>query len=156
MRQMQDLGHQVIFLIGDFTTMIGDPSGRNEMRPPLSREQIEENAKTYHAQASKVLDPARTEIRYNSEWSEPLGAAGMIKLAAKYTVARMLEREDFAKRYAAAAADRRARTAVPADAGLRLGRAEVRHRARRHRPEVQPAGRPRAAARTTGRSRSAS
>ena len=101
MRQMQDLGHQVIFLIGDFTTMIGDPSGRNDMRPPLSREQIEANAKTYHAQASKVLDPARTEIRYNSEWSEPLGAAGMIKLAAKYTVARMLERDDFAKRFAA-------------------------------------------------------
>jgi tyrosyl-tRNA synthetase len=99
MRQMQDLGHQVIFLIGDFTTMIGDPSGRNSMRPPLSREEIEANAKTYHAQASKVLDPSRTEIRYNSEWSEPLGAAGMIKLAAKYTVARMLEREDFAKRF---------------------------------------------------------
>jgi tyrosyl-tRNA synthetase len=100
MRQMQDLGHQVIFLIGDFTSMIGDPSGRNDMRPPLSREQIQENAKTYHAQASKVLDPARTEIRYNSEWSEPLGAAGMIKLAARYTVARMLERDDFAKRFA--------------------------------------------------------
>ena len=99
MRQMQDLGHQVIFLIGDFTSMIGDPSGRNDMRPPLTREQIEENAKTYHAQASKVLDPARTEIRYNSEWSEPLGAAGMIKLAAKYTVARMLERDDFSKRF---------------------------------------------------------
>ncbi|MFO1322941.1 MAG: tyrosine--tRNA ligase [Burkholderiales bacterium] len=101
MRQMQDLGHQVIFLIGDFTSMIGDPSGRNEARPPLSREQIMENAKTYHAQASKVLDPARTEIRYNSEWSTPLGAAGMIKLAAKYTVARLLERDDFAKRFAA-------------------------------------------------------
>ena len=101
MRQMQDLGHQVIFLIGDFTSMIGDPSGRNDMRPPLSREQIEANAKTYHAQASKVLDPSRTEIRYNSEWSDPLGAAGMIKLAAKYTVARMLERDDFAKRFAA-------------------------------------------------------
>jgi len=101
MRQMQDLGHQVIFLIGDFTSMIGDPSGRNDMRPPLSREQIETNAKTYHAQASKVLDPARTEIRYNSEWSEPLGAAGMIKLAARYTLARLLERDDFAKRFAA-------------------------------------------------------
>jgi tyrosyl-tRNA synthetase len=101
MRQMQDLGHQVIFLIGDFTSMIGDPSGRNDMRPPLSREQIETNAKTYHAQASKVLDPARTEIRYNSEWSDPLGAAGMIKLAARYTVARLLERDDFAKRFAA-------------------------------------------------------
>jgi tyrosyl-tRNA synthetase len=100
MRQMQDLGHQVIFLIGDFTSMIGDPSGRNSMRPPLSREQIEANATTYHAQASKVLDPARTEIRYNSEWSTPLGAAGIIKLAAKYTVARLLERDDFAKRFA--------------------------------------------------------
>jgi tyrosyl-tRNA synthetase len=101
MRQMQDLGHQVIFLIGDFTSMIGDPSGRNDMRPALSREQIEANAKTYHAQASKVLDPERTEIRYNSEWSEPLGAAGMIKLAARYTLARLLERDDFAKRFAA-------------------------------------------------------
>ncbi|MCC7040708.1 MAG: tyrosine--tRNA ligase [Burkholderiales bacterium] len=100
MRQMQDLGHQVIFLIGDFTTMIGDPSGRNDMRPPLTRDEIEANAKTYHAQASKVLDPGRTEIRYNSEWSEPLGAAGMIKLAARYTVARMLERDDFARRFA--------------------------------------------------------
>jgi tyrosyl-tRNA synthetase len=75
LRQAQDLGHQVIFLIGDFTSMIGDPSGRNATRPPLTREQIEANAKTYHAQASKVLDPARTEIRYNSEWCEPLGAA---------------------------------------------------------------------------------
>src|SRR5450830_589945 len=88
MRQMQDLGRQVIFLIGDFTSMIGDPSGRNATRPPLTREQIQANAETYHAQASKVLDPARTEIRYNSEWSDPLGAAGMIKLAARYTVAR--------------------------------------------------------------------
>jgi tyrosyl-tRNA synthetase len=99
MRQMQDLGHQVIFLIGDFTSMIGDPSGRNATRPPLSREQIVANAQTYHAQASKVLDPAKTEIRYNSEWSEPLGAAGMIKLASHYTVARMLERDDFAIRF---------------------------------------------------------
>src|SRR5580765_2972663 len=99
LRELQDLGHTVIFLIGDFTSMIGDPSGRNTMRPPLSREEIEVNAKTYHAQASKVLDPARTEIRYNSEWSEPLGAAGMIKLAARYTVARMLERDDFSKRF---------------------------------------------------------
>ena len=99
MRQMQDLGHQVIFLIGDFTTMIGDPSGRNTTRPPLSREQIKANAETYHAQASKVLDPEKTEIRYNSEWSDPLGAAGMIKLAGKYTVARMMERDDFAKRF---------------------------------------------------------
>ena len=100
MRQLQDLGHQVIFLIGDFTSMIGDPSGRNATRPPLTREAIRANAETYHAQASKVLDPARTEIRYNSEWCEPLGAAGMIRLASQYTVARMLERDDFHKRYA--------------------------------------------------------
>ncbi len=99
LRQAQDLGHQVIFLIGDFTSMIGDPSGRNATRPPLTRGEIEANAKTYHAQASKVLDPDRTEIRYNSEWCEPLGAAGMIRLASHYTVARMLERDDFSKRF---------------------------------------------------------
>ena len=100
MRQLQDLGHQVIFLIGDFTSMIGDPSGRNSTRPPLTAEQIKANAETYYAQASLVLDPARTEIRYNSEWSDPLGARGMIELAAKYTVARMMERDDFTKRFA--------------------------------------------------------
>jgi tyrosyl-tRNA synthetase len=98
LRQLQDLGHTVIFLIGDFTSLIGDPSGRNTTRPPLTREQIDANAKTYFDQATLVLDRARTEIRYNSEWSEPLGAAGMIKLAAKYTLARLLERDDFAKR----------------------------------------------------------
>lgn len=100
MRQLQDLGHQVIFLIGDFTTLIGDPSGRNSTRPPLTPAQIKHNAETYYQQASLVLDPARTEIRYNSEWCAPLGAAGMIGLAAKYTVARMMERDDFQKRYA--------------------------------------------------------
>jgi tyrosyl-tRNA synthetase len=101
MRQLQDLGHTVIFLIGDFTSMIGDPSGRNTTRPPLTREQIEANAQTYYRQASLVLDPARTEIRYNSEWSDPLGARGMIELAAKYTVARMMERNDFHDRFKA-------------------------------------------------------
>jgi len=101
MRQLQDLGHQVIFLIGDFTSQIGDPSGRNATRPPLTREQIEANATTYYNQAAMVLDPARTEIRYNSEWSDPLGARGMIQLASRYTVARMMERDDFAKRLAA-------------------------------------------------------
>ena len=101
MRQLQDLGHQVIFLIGDFTSLIGDPSGRNSTRPPLTPEQIKVNAETYYRQAAKVLDPARTEIRYNSEWSEPLGAAGMIQLAAKYTVARMMERNDFHQRFTA-------------------------------------------------------
>ena len=99
MRQLQDLGHQVIFLIGDFTTMIGDPSGRNSTRPPLTREQIEANAQTYYKQASLVLDPAKTEIRHNSEWSDPLGARGMIQLASRYTVARMMERNDFHDRF---------------------------------------------------------
>ncbi len=101
MRQLQDLGHTVIFLIGDFTSMIGDPSGRNATRPPLSRAQIEANAQTYYRQASLVLDPTKTEVRYNSEWSDPLGARGMIELAAKYTLARMLERDDFTKRFKA-------------------------------------------------------
>ena len=99
MRQLQDLGHAVIFLIGDFTTMIGDPSGRNSTRPALTREQIEVNAQTYYKQASMVLDPAKTEIRYNSEWSDPLGARGMIELASRYTVARMMERNDFHDRF---------------------------------------------------------
>ena len=101
MRQLQDLGHTVIFLIGDFTALIGDPSGRNATRPPLTQEQIEANAKTYYQQASRVLDPAKTEIRYNSEWCDPLGARGMIALAAKYNVARMMERDDFSKRFKA-------------------------------------------------------
>jgi tyrosyl-tRNA synthetase len=101
MRQLQDLGHTVIFLIGDFTSMIGDPSGRNATRPPLTREQIEANAQTYYQQASLVLDPARTEIRYNSEWSDALGTRGLIQLSAKYTLARLLERDDFTKRYKA-------------------------------------------------------
>ena len=99
MRQLQDLGHNVIFLIGDFTSMIGDPSGRNATRPPLTAEQIQENARTYYAQASLVLDPSKTEIRYNSEWCDPLGARGMIQLASRYTVARMMEREDFTRRF---------------------------------------------------------
>lgn len=99
MRQLQDLGHTVIFLIGDFTSLIGDPSGRNQTRPPLTREQIEANAKTYFEQAALVLDREKTEIRYNSEWSMPLGADGMIKLASRYTVARMLERDDFTRRF---------------------------------------------------------
>ena len=99
MRQLQDLGHQVIFLIGDFTTLIGDPSGRNSTRPPLTAEQIKVNAETYYTQAAKVLDPARTEIRYNSEWNDALGTRGMIQLAAKYTVARMMERNDFHQRF---------------------------------------------------------
>lgn len=101
LRQLQDLGHTVIFLIGDFTSLIGDPSGRNTTRPPLTREQIEANAQTYYRQASMVLDPERTEIRYNSEWGDRLGSRGMIQLAARYTVARMMERNDFHDRFAA-------------------------------------------------------
>lgn len=101
MRQLQDLGHTVIFLIGDFTSLIGDPSGRNTTRPPLTPEQIKVNAETYRAQADKILDPTKTELRYNSEWSEPLGATGMIKLASHYTVARMMERNDFNDRFKA-------------------------------------------------------
>jgi tyrosyl-tRNA synthetase len=98
LRDFQQLGHQVQFLIGDFTGMIGDPSGKNQTRPPLTREEIERNAKTYQDQVFKILDPEQTQILYNSEWSDKLGAEGMIRLASRYTVARLLERDDFAKR----------------------------------------------------------
>jgi tyrosyl-tRNA synthetase len=100
LRHFQELGHHVMFLIGDFTGMIGDPSGKNATRPPLSREQIEENARTYREQVFKILDPERTEVCFNSAWMEQLGSAGMIRLASHYSVARMLERDDFSKRYA--------------------------------------------------------
>lgn len=100
LRHFQELGHHIMFLIGDFTGLIGDPTGKNTTRPPLSREQILENAQTYREQVFKILDPEKTEVCFNSTWFEPLGAAGMIKLAAQHTVARMLERDDFAKRYA--------------------------------------------------------
>ncbi len=99
MRQLQDLGHQAIFLIGDFTGMIGDPTGKNATRPPLSPEQVEENARTYQAQVFKILDPERTEVEFNSRWMGAMSAADMVKLAASHTVARMLERDDFSKRY---------------------------------------------------------
>ena len=100
LRHFQDLGHHVMFLIGDFTGMIGDPTGKNATRPPLSKEQILRNAETYREQVFKILDPEKTEVSFNSTWFEPIGAAGMIRLAALHTVARMLERDDFAKRYA--------------------------------------------------------
>ena len=100
LRHFQELGHHVMFLIGDFTGMIGDPTGKNATRPPLSREQILANAHTYREQVFKILDPEKTEVCFNSTWFEPIGAAGMIKLAALHTVARMLERDDFSKRYA--------------------------------------------------------
>lgn len=98
LKHFQDMGHTAIFLIGDGTAMIGDPSGRNLTRPPMTREQIRENAETYKQQVFKILDPAKTEIRFNSEWLDGLGFEGMIRLSAKYTVARILEREDFSKR----------------------------------------------------------
>jgi len=101
LRHFQSLGHQIQFLIGDFTGMIGDPTGKNQTRPPLTREEIQENARTYREQAFKILDPDKTQILFNSEWSDKLGAEGMIRLAARYTVARMLERDDFGKRYRA-------------------------------------------------------
>lgn len=101
LRHFQDLGHHVMFLIGDFTGMIGDPTGKNATRPPLTREQILENAKTYQDQVFKILDPQKTEVCFNSTWFDTLGASGMIRLAAQHTVARMLERDDFAKRYTA-------------------------------------------------------
>ncbi len=100
MRTFQELGHEVIFLIGDFTGMVGDPSGKNSTRPPLTREQVLANAETYKQQVYKILDPAKTRIEFNSSWLEPLGAAGMIRLASQQTVARMMERDDFKKRYA--------------------------------------------------------
>src|SRR5579859_7124711 len=100
LKNFQDLGHTVIFLIGDFTGMIGDPSGRNVTRPPLTPEQIAANAETYKSQVFKVLDPEKTEVMFNSTWSEQLGASGIIKLAGTYTVARLLERDDFARRFA--------------------------------------------------------
>jgi len=100
LKQFQDLGHQVVLIIGDFTAMIGDPSGRNTTRPMLSREEVLQNAKTYAEQAFMILDKDKTEIRYNNEWLGRMTFADVVKLASKYTVARMLEREDFAKRYA--------------------------------------------------------
>ncbi len=99
LRQLQDLGHHVIFLIGDFTGLIGDPTGKNATRPPLTREQIAENAKTYQSQVFKILDPVKTEVAFNSTWMDKLTSVDMIRLAAKYNVARMLERDDFGKRY---------------------------------------------------------
>src|SRR3954470_14898442 len=99
LRHFQELGHQVQFLIGDFTGMIGDPTGKNQTRPPLTREAILANAQTYQQQVFKILDPERTQILFNSEWSDKLGAEGMIRLASRYTVARLLERDDFSKRF---------------------------------------------------------
>ena len=139
LRQFQTLGHQVIFLIGDFTGMIGDPTGKNTTRPPLTREEVAENAKTYQEQVFKILDPDLTEVRFNSEWMEKLGSVGMIRLAATHTVARMLERDDFHKRYTSQQPIAIHEFLYPADSGLRLGGAEGGRRTGRHRPEIQPA-----------------
>jgi len=142
LRQLQDLGHTVIFLIGDFTSMIGEPLGRNTTRPPLTREQIESNARTYFEQAALVLERTRTEIRYNSEWATKLGADGMIRLASHYTLARLLERDDFSQRYREGQPIAMHELLYPPDAGLRLGGAEGGPRAGWHRPEVQFVGGP--------------
>src|SRR5881394_968872 len=99
LKHFQDLGHTVIFLIGDFTGMIGDPTGRSATRPPLTREQINQNAETYKTQVFRILDPQKTEVRFNNEWFEKFGADDFVRLAAKYTVSQMLEREDFHKRF---------------------------------------------------------
>ncbi len=136
MKHFQDLGHRVIFLIGDNTGLIGDPSGRNTTRPPMTREEIDKNAETYKTQVFKILDPAKTEVRFNSEWLEPMKFADIIRLCSKYTVARIMERDDFTKRFKEGVPDLHARAAVSAGAGLRFGDAQVRRRDGRHRPEV--------------------
>ena len=124
MRQFQQLGHEVIFLIGDFTGMIGDPSGRNATRPPLTREEVEANARTYQEQIFKILDRERTRVDFNSRWFGAMSAAELIEIAGKHTVARMLERDDFAKRYKGEQPIAHPRIPLSAGAGLRLGRAE--------------------------------
>ena len=118
MRQFQEFGHEVVFLIGDFTGMIGDPSGKNATRPPLSEDEIRANAETYAAQIFKILDRERTRVEFNATWMRKMGAAGMIRLAAKHTVARMLETRRFQQALCARSADRHSRVAVSAGAGL--------------------------------------
>ena len=140
MRQFQLLGHHIMFLIGDFTGLIGDPSGRSATRKPLSVEELNANAETYREQVFKILDPDATEICFNSTWMEPLGAAGMIKLAAQHTVARMLERDDFEKRYKSNQPIAVHEFLYPSVSGLRLGGDAHGRRVGRNRPEVQPIG----------------
>ena len=143
MKHFQDLGHTVIFLIGDMTGLIGDPTGRNITRPPMTREAIERNAETYKTQVFKILDPAKTEVRFNSEWLGKLQFQDVIRLLSKYTVARILERDDFAKRYKDGAPISLHELLYSAGPGLRFGGAGVRRRNGRHRSEIQPAGGPR-------------
>ena len=153
MRQFQQLGHDVTFLIGDFTGMIGDPTGRNATRPALTPEEIQANARTYEAQVFKILDRERTRIDFNSRWLGKLTAAEMVKLAAQYTVARMLERDDFAKRYKAGQPISIHEFLYPLVQGYDSVAMQGRRGARRHRPEVQPAGRAARCRRPTARSR---
>ena len=145
LREFQDLGHQVIFLIGDFTGMIGDPTGKSETRKPLSREQVLANAETYRQQVFKVLDAQRTEVRFNSEWMEQMSAADVVRLCAHYTVARMLERDDFAKRYADERAIGIHEFLYPLVQGYDSVALACRHRGWRNRSTLQSAGGPRAA-----------
>ena len=136
MKHFQDLGHTVIFLVGDTTAKIGDPSGRNATRPPLTREEIQANTETYKAQVFKILDPEKTEVRFNSEWLGRLSFEDMIRLCSKYTVARILERDDFAKRYQGNVPISCARVAVSAGASIRFGGAALRCRDGRDRSEI--------------------
>jgi formyltetrahydrofolate-dependent phosphoribosylglycinamide formyltransferase len=143
MKHFQDLGHHVIFVIGDFTGMIGDPTGRSKTRPALTREEIEANAETYKRQVFKILDSEKTEIRFNREWLGALGSDGMVRLAATYNVARMLERRHFRERYEAGPVDLDPRVPLPACTGVRLRRLEGGRRARRDGPALQPERGPR-------------
>ena len=136
MRQFQQFGHEVVFLIGDFTGMIGDPSGKNATRPPLTSEDIQANAATYEKQIFKILDEEKTRVEFNSSWMGKMDAAGLIKLAARHTVARMLERDDFSKRYTGGQAICNPRVPVSPCSGLRLGRTEGRCRAWWNGPEI--------------------
>jgi tyrosyl-tRNA synthetase len=138
LKHFQDLGHTVIFLIGDFTGLIGDPTGRSATRPPLSPEEIQRNANTYLAQVYKILDEKKTEVRFNSEWLGNMKSEAWIRLAAKYTVSQMLEREDFHKRFLEEKPIAVHELLYPL-AGIRFRHAECRCRAGRHRSEVQPA-----------------
>ena len=141
MRAFQDEGHVGVLIVGDYTTRIGDPSGRSTERPILSDEEIDANAETYLEQALQILVPEQTEVRRNSEWLAGLSFADVIRLTRMMTVAQMLERDDFAGRYARRPADLRVRAPVSAHAGVRLRRRRGRRRARRHRPALQPARR---------------
>ena len=142
LREFQDLGHTVVLIVGDYTGRVGDPSGRSAQRPFVEGEEIDRNAETYQAQAFKVLDRDRTEVRRNGEWLD-MPMEDLFRLARHATVAQVLERDDFANRYAGRRADLDPGAALPAAPGLRLGGGRVRRRARRHRPEVQPAPRAR-------------